>query len=237
MRDTAYYDAESKQYSSKRYPEVPSSYIQSFYLRRLAIARSIIAETIHGSGLSLVEIGCADGVVTNALYDTFSDVFSGIAGVDISAGMIEVAQAHKGNRNITFGLRDTYAFAPKYDLIVEVGVINYADENEEISFARKIIADTGFYLCSIAGTDSLQSRLKRDERKGFDNFHSYAVYEAKLRERFEIVKIAPVGLFIPYLWRLPALARIIQPIAETIMAPIAPSLFHEKLYLLKPLGR
>jgi len=234
MRDTPYYDAESVQYSSKRYPHVPSSYIHFFYLRRLAIVTSRIRKTIHGSGLKLIEIGCADGVVTYALADAFSNTFSDIAGVDISPKMIEAAEAHKGDRRIEFGLRQSYRFRNPYDLVVEVGVINYADADEEIRSARDLAGENGYYLCSIAGADSLKNRLKHDEEKGFNNFLIYREYEAKLRELFTIEKVIPVGLFIPHVWKMPALARVIQPLCEAIVAPFFPNLFLEKVYLLRP---
>lgn len=234
MRDTPYYDAESVQYSSKRYPQVPSSYIHFFYLRRLAIVTSLIRKTMHGSNLKLIEIGCADGVVTYALADTFAKFFSDISGVDISPKMIEAANAHKGSRKIEFGLRPTYQFRKPYDLVVEVGVINYADAGEEIRSARDLTGENGYYLCSIAGADSLKNRLKHDEEKGFNNFLTYREYEAKLRERFTIEQAIPVGLFIPHIWKVPALARVIQPLCEAISAPFFPNLYLEKVYLLKP---
>ena len=235
MKDTQYYDKESSQYSGKRYPAHPLTYVQSFYLRRLQLLSSLVGKTMRGAGLRLIEIGCADGVVTRALYDRFSDVFSDVAGVDISPKMIEEAKAQAGERNISFGLRDTYTFIGKYDLVVEVGVINYADEEEELRFARRIVGDGGFYLCSIAGTSSLWHRLKPREDKGFNNFRSYAEYEAEIREHFTILTSLPVGLFIPHIWKVPMLARIIQPLVESLLAPLLPNLFHEKLYLLKPL--
>ena len=235
MKDTHYYDKESSQYSGKRYPAHPSTYVQSFYLRRLKLVLSLVGKTVRGGGLRLIEIGCADGVVTRALYDRFSDVFSDIAGVDISPKMIEEAKAQAGERRISFGLRDTYTFIGKYDLVVEVGVINYADEEEELRFARRITGDRGYYLCSIAGTSSLWNRLKPDEDKGFNNFRSYAEYEAAIREHFTILASVPVGLFTPHIWKVPALARIVQPLCESVLSPFFPNLFHEKLYLLKPL--
>ena len=64
--------------------------------------------------------------------------------------MIGAAKAQAGGRDISFGLRDTYTFIGQYDLVVEVGVINYADDREELRFARRIVGDGGYYLCSIA---------------------------------------------------------------------------------------
>lgn len=237
MRDTQYYDRESSRYSEKRYPAVPGSYIQSFYLRRLALSIGLIRQAVHGSGLKLVEIGCADGVVTNALYDEFSGTFNNIAGVDISKAMVEAAAARAGGRHITFSQRDEHVFADTYDLIVEIGVVNYADADAEFRFAREKVSANGYYLCSVAGADSLLHWLKPDEGTGFSNFNSYAKYEAQLRTYFTIVSATPVGLFIPHVWKVPKLARIVQPLCEAVFSRIAPNLYHEKLYLLKPLAR
>ena len=237
MRDTRYYDAESVQYSSKRYPARARSHTQAFYLRRLEIVKDLIRAYVHGTDRSLIEIGCADGVVTYALYDAFPGIFSHVDAVDISPKMIDQALAQRGNRRIAFGLREGFVFRDHYDLAVEVGVINYADDDQEIAFAHRMTAPDGCYLLSIAGSDSLLNRLKPGQADGFNNMRSYAEYEAKLRERFCVVRAVPVGLFIPHVWKVPVLARIIQPIAEFIMAPIVPNLFHEKVYLLKRLAK
>ena len=234
MRDTRYYDSESAHYSGKRYPEVPQTYVQSLFRRRLRIVLSLAASLSRRRCLALLEIGCADGVVTSTLYDEFPDCFARVDAVDISAKMIEAARANAGGRHITFALRDELSYASAYDLVVEVGVINYAREDEELDAARRHTGPNGRFLCSIAGSDSLKNRLKHDEAGGFNNFLTYAEYEKKIRDRFVIERVVPVGLFIPHIWKVPSLARIVQPMLETLLAPVAPNLFHEKVYLLKP---
>jgi hypothetical protein len=53
-----------------------------------------------------------------------------------------------------------------------------------------------------------------------------------MAERFYIVSIKPVGLRVPLIWRIPALGRMIQPVAEAVFV-FMPGLYHEKVYLLK----
>ena len=56
--------------------------------------------------------------------------------------MIGAAKAQAGGRDISFGLRDTYTFIGQYDLVVEVGVINYADDRKS-SASRGASSATG----------------------------------------------------------------------------------------------
>ena len=235
MKDTRYYDQESSRYSQKRYPAKAINYVQSFYLRRLRFTLDWIAREKQGSGMSLIEIGCADGVVINKLYDVFQDRFSDVSAVDISSGMIEAARAHAKDRRITFSLRSEHSYKERYDAIIEIGVINYADAAEELAFARSKMNEHSIYICSIAGTNSLwhKKSMRKGEDVGFNDFRSYAEYEQNIRQHFTIANVMPVGLFIPYIWHMPAVARIVQSVLETLLAPIAPMLFHEKLYLLK----
>jgi len=232
-KDTSYYDAESGIYSAKRYPRVVTTYVQSFYQSRLRTLTSAVRGKVRQGG-TMIELGCADGVVTRALYDLFHNVFSEVVGVDISRGMIERAKEMSSDRNIKFFLREEGCQWSRYDLVVEVGVINYADAERELEFARTIVHPDGVYICSVAGRDSLWHRLKPEDKR-FRNFLLYSEYEELMRKHFFIASTSSVGLFIPHIWKVPAVARIVQPLIELVLRRIAPNLFQEKVYVLRPL--
>ncbi len=232
MKDVNFYDKESGTYSDKRYPKIVSSYNQFFFTERLRLVLKMLDKNIsEKKNLSLLEIGCADGIVIEKIYENFRNVFSSIAGIDISPEMIRVALEKYSGKPFTFKIRSDFSDALPKDVVVEIGVINYADISSEFRFAYDYMKTDSIYIISLAGTNSLWNRIKKGD-KGFNNFLSYQEYEKEIRKNFDILSTSSVGLFIPLIWKLPALARIIQPI-ETVFRPILPNCFHEKIYLLK----
>jgi SAM-dependent methyltransferase len=232
-KDIAYYDAESGQYSKKRYPERAATYVQSFFLRRLALLTGLVCEYACARPVSLLEIGCADGVILRKLFAALPEAFSSMEGVDISPRMVEAARKLSEGLPMTFAARTENI--PPRDLVIEIGVLNYVpDFEQDIARLYDSVVLGGRAIISIAGTGSLWHRLKRTG-EDFAHFLPYRTYEAALRKRFAIIASEPVGLFIPYLWRLPGIARFIQPTVERMLALVAPGLFHEKVYVLVPL--
>lgn len=235
IKDTKFYDKASASYSADRYPAVARSYTQFFFKRRLSLVIGVIERLRKepAKGLSVFEVGCADGVVLREIYDAFKSDFASFLGVDLSPKMIEVASRENSDTNIVFKTRDEHSDAKRQDLVVEVGVINYVPNVErEIAYAHSMLKDGGRYICSLAGNDSFWNKIKPGE-KGFNNFLSYEEYEEMLKGYFVIEKKIPVGFFVPLLWRAPAVARVVQPVVEEILRPFAPNLFHENIYLAK----
>jgi len=235
LKDTEFYNAVSSSYSLSRYPADPQSYTQFFFKKRLSVMIDFLrcSQEFMGTGFSVLEIGCADGIVLRKLHDFFRGKFSEYIGIDISPKMVEVAVREHSDAPILFKTRETYADTKKHDLVIEVGVLNYVSSVEhEYKYVHRILKDTGVYICSLAGTNSLWNRSKSGD-KGYSNFLSYEEYQRLLQKYFTIEKEIPVGLFVPLLWRVPLLARIVQPVIEVILKPIAPDLFHEKVYILK----
>lgn len=233
MKDTDFYDKESSTYSDKRYPKKPATYAQFFFTERLKETLDILARHIGTRrNISFLDIGCADGFVLERIYNRFPDSFSRIVGIDVSPEMISAARKAYSAAPFIFSLRKDFVVKDLEYLIVETGVINYADFSEEVDFAHRLLKDNGLYLISLAGTDSLWNKIKK-EGAGFRNFLSYEEYEKGIKERFDILETVPVGLFIPLAWKIPALGRAVTAVCETILRPIAPNLFHEKTYLLR----
>lgn len=233
-KDTGFYDAESARYSARRYPAVPRTYVQSFFLRRLSLLVSLVRSLAVKRTLSVLEVGCADGIILRSLRDSLPDAFSSMLGVDISSQMVETARALNGDRPIRYVLRGE-GQTRTFNLVIEVGVLNYiADLDGELSSLRAAVAPEGRAIVSLAGAGSLWHRLKSEDA-GLAHCESYRHYEALLKERFDIIATRPVGLFVPHLWKVSALGRALQPLLEWLFAPLVPAWFHEKLYVLRPL--
>ncbi|MDE1925197.1 MAG: class I SAM-dependent methyltransferase [Patescibacteria group bacterium] len=233
-KDTEFYNTISSRYSADRYPTVAHSYTQFFFKKRLSLIIDCIRQLTKETDkhLSILEIGCADGVVLREIYETFGNRFSSLVGVDISPKMIEAASAKHRDAPLVFKVRDEYYDAKRYDLVIEVGVLNYTDWESDLRFAREHLSQGGHYLCSLAGTRSLHA-LAKGGGEYFKNHLSYREYEEGMRERFTVIRALPVGFFVPLIWRFPALAGPIQAVAESIGSRLAPDLAHEKIYLLR----
>jgi SAM-dependent methyltransferase len=230
MKDTAFYNNEASIYSAKRYPQKPVTFTQFFFKERLQKALGLVGAFLHAKqSATLLEIGCADGVVARALWERFPAALARIDAVDISPGMIEAAAQKNADTPIRFSVRDTAPLLDKYDLIIETGVLNYTDTATDFAEAAQRLTPDGEYICSIAGSSSAQQGLKGDSQ--YLHLYSYKIYEAELQKYFTIACTVPVGLFVPLLWKLPALARILQPVAELVLK-IAPNLALEKIYVL-----
>jgi len=233
IKDVQFYNAESSKYSKKRYPKVTLTYTQFFFKKRLEIILRKMSPLIQNKkNISILEIGCADGIVVRNLRSFFPDTFSKLVGIDTSPGMINVAKTNEANTGINFFIRSDFESLQKFDFIFEIGVINYADLDTEIKFGAENLKNDGYFVCTVAATSSLSNIFKRNPHE-YNNFLSYGSYEKSFRKFFDIEKSFPVGLFIPFLWRMPLLAGFLQPFVEIILRPLVPNIFHEKIYILK----
>ncbi|MBI3631993.1 MAG: class I SAM-dependent methyltransferase [Candidatus Vogelbacteria bacterium] len=232
IKDKNFYNKESPYYSVKRYPNVASNYIQYFFKKRLGIVLGEIQRRLRGrSGLRLLEVGCADGIVLRKVFEQMSSMFSEMIGMDISEGMIEEAINTTTIGKIKYFIRGEESVGSKYDLILEIGVANYADINEELKYARNNLSQDGLYILSLAGSGSVNGYFSNGD--GYNNFFPYSEYEAKIKDQFAILKIIPVGFYIPIIWKMPCVARVIQIFVDYIFSSLFANLFHEKVYILK----
>jgi len=232
MKDTSFYNAESTAYSAKRYPARAMTFTQYFFKERLARVNGVVqtyART-RGTPARLLEIGCADGVVVRALWQKMPHAFSAIDAVDLSPDMVATAAQNNADTPIRFMVRENASLTPPYDVVLEVGVLNYTDLEADLRDAARLLDAHGIYLCSVAGASSLQNKIKGSS--GYKHLLGYAQYEQELRRYFTIRHAVPVGIFVPLLWRLPALARIVQPWVEWA-GRISPNWALEKIYVLE----
>lgn len=236
MKDTNFYNAESGIYADKRYPAKTTDYIHYFFKKRLAIVLSLVEKySVDKRNLKLLEIGCADGVVLRKIEERFGDKFSELQGIDLSPQMIESAKKNgTENSKIKYSVRgDSEDANSDFDVVIEIGVANYTDFLAELKFVQQRLNRDGYYILSVAGSDALAVKLGKARKEDFNNLLSYANYEKMIAEHFNIIKIVPCSFWLPKLWKLPALAKIIQPFLDCFLSFLIPNLFHEKVYLLK----
>ncbi len=236
IKNTKYYDRESLEYSAKRYPRVNSDYNHFFFKRRLDLLCDLVRGLSNNTSniiSNVLEIGCADGVVVRKLLSDFGFI-TNFTGIDISMEMIDSANRLNSNKKCKFYLRDSFKFNQKFDLVIEVGVLNLVPLEAEIEFAYDAMDSVGYYICSLANINSLRSKIKFScNYDGFNNLLTFHEYEKILSSKFVIEKEIPYGLFIPFIWKIPVVARFVQPLAEWLLGRLAVNLFHEKIYLLK----
>lgn len=231
MKDSTFYNTESGTYSSKRYPKTAHTFTQFFFKERLCLTLHLLQKYLpKNETASLLEIGCADGVVVRAIYDRFSTAFTRIDAVDAAPQMIEVAKAHHAETSITFAVRNNTVPLETHTVIIEIGVLNYTALEAELAAVARALAPGGVYLCSLVDMSSLQNTLIGKD--GFMHIQSQSEYKKQLYKYFNILQTVPVGFFVPWLWKLPAVAHVVQPVIEQIGRTLAPNLAHEKIYVL-----
>jgi SAM-dependent methyltransferase len=229
-KDKDFYNKESSFYSSKRYPLVPSNYAQFFFKRRLKYVLKYLVDIFkEKDGLNILEIGCADGIVLRSIFERFGKKLSDIIGIDNAEKMIEEAKLNTKEIKIEFFIRGE---EPKkgFDVILELGVINYSDFDNDLEYAKERLKKDGIYILSVAGKGSINSYFGKGD--GYNNFLSYKEYEEKIKKIFNIEKIIPCGVYSPFVWRISTVGRFVQNILEKLFF-LFPNLYHEKIYILR----
>lgn len=231
MKDTTFFNAESQSYSSKRYPARARTFTQYFFKERLAQTMRVLAPVFVTPSRHVLELGCADGIVAARIHERFAPSISVFDATDIAPEMITAARTLFPDAGVQFAVRTETAISGKYDAIVEVGVLNYTDLEPELIAVRDALAPGGRYVCSIAGSSSLQARLKG--AAGYRHILRYNEYERLFSKYFAIKDRRAVGFFIPYLWKIPVLGRILQPVFEVIGRIMYPRFALEYIYVLE----
>ncbi len=227
-----FYNQESQKYSSKRYPEIASSYYQYLFTKRreifLAFVNAILPKL--GGNPSLLEVGCADGIILKSIETRFPNSFTSIVGMDISPKMIETAKANNKNDKISFKLKHELQEGA-YDIVVELGV--RAPIEDQLSYAQQHLKPGGYFIYSLIGRKSSYANLKLDDASK-KLLKSYAAYEETISKyNFAITDLSAYGLFVPKLWKFPTIARVPQSFLDFIFRKITPELFHEQIYVLR----
>lgn len=230
------YDNASESYSESRYFGRVDSYIKYLFATRQARIIDFF-RLIYGRQeiLSVFEVGCADGALFRRLQDVFPDKLSRLAGVDISQKMLDVARRETaGVLTPDFYLRGREPEDPdkRYDVVVETGV-HIENLESELAYIQSHLVKQGYTVISLASSKSLFTRFKLTDKAYVRDYLSYKRYREMLEKHFKILGSKSYCLFIPKLWAIPILARLLQPALDHLLAPFVPELFHEKLYLLR----
>lgn len=228
-----FYNKESSTYSSKRYTEKPKGYSHYIFGTRKKFLLDFLNEGFKSlpDKLDILDIGCADGVMFRLLEDKFPGKFKKLVGVDISPKMIEEAKKQNGNPNTFFCLRDE-APEDKFDVVTELGVHPH-DFSAELSYVEKHLKPGGLFIYTLTSSDSIYVHLKIKDAPYVKDYKKYYEYEEELSGRFNVQNSKAYALFVPKLWSLPVLARIMQPMIDKLFQHITPNLFHEKIYVLR----
>lgn len=231
LKDKNFYNQESRRYSSKRYPEETLTYVQYFFKKRLVLVLGVLEKSFrHQSGLELLEIGCADGVVLREINKKLPETFAHLVGVDTAEDMISEAKLISYEDNIEYFVRGQETAEQKFACVLEIGVANYGDIEEELIKAHQKLKNDGLFVLSLAGRNSFNAYFGKGS--GYNNFFSYQEYEKLIVKYFVVKEIIPVGLYLPIMWRCYRLARPTQKILEKLFR-FWPNFYHEKIYVLK----
>ena len=233
-RGDEYYDDEASIYSAKRYPRVVTNYIQFLFTHRRDILLATIKQVIRSTPTprTLFEMGCADGVLLRAVEQRYPQAFTQMLGVDVSEPMVREAIALTQDPTITYKVRSVVAETGSYTCALEIGVAALVlDTKGELKILADQLVPGGYLICSIAGRNSIAA-VRGGTAAQRALLKSYSHYEADMRTLFTIEETRSCGIDIPFLWRFPAVGRLLQPLFETL-GSLSPGLAHERIYLLK----
>lgn len=233
-RTDDYYDEEASVYSAKRYPKVPVNYVQFLFTHRREVMFKLLGAVLAGSTppRTLLEIGTADGVLLRSIAKRLPDAFVKMLGSDLSHEMVAAAQELTHSPYISYIQRDSLPAGGDFTCVLEIGVGALAvDMQNELARAAAHLAPGGYFICAYAGGNSIATHWG-STAADISQLQPYKVYEAAMRKHFSIERKVPYGIYVPLLWKVPVLARLLQPVAE-LLGQLAPSLAHEQLYLLK----
>lgn len=234
-RTDDYYDEEARVYSAKRYPKRIQNYTHFLFTRRRTLALKLLARAIAGTKepRTLLEVGCADGILLRSIAAVYPNAFVHMLGVDVAEPMIEVARKITKESGIEYKMRDELSHTGANSLVLEIGVAALVfDTQGELQIIANQLAPGGYLLCSFSGSTSLAQKFARGSAGDSSVLRPYSFYEKVMCEHFTQIASASYGFYVPLLWKLPVLARLLQPVAE-VFSRVFPSLAHERLYLLK----
>jgi hypothetical protein len=89
--DKDFYNYESEQYSRKRYEGITESYGQFLFKNRRKIVLDLLSKVIGDKqDLLLLDIACADGVISKAIDNSFPNTFSKFVGTEMDFLMMRI---------------------------------------------------------------------------------------------------------------------------------------------------
>ena len=239
---SAYYTQESSQYSQKRYEGKLVSYPQYIFRTRLGIVEKIFAPLVLGlkeqGGVSLFDIGCADGSVVRRLDQITQKALVQIDAVDIAPGMVEQARKQTIDTRFNYFLRGDEAQDKKYEIVTELGVY-VGDLESEFEHVSNKLKSGGYFIYGVAAKYSIEARVRKLRQEGVDFLDTYPtirhIKKVAINAGFSIESAYSYGIFVPKLWGIPAIAPFMQKIIDTCFnwIPGTRGLFHETVFVFK----
>lgn len=228
-----FYDKESSVYTTKRYPKVTQSYIQYLFKKRMSLFLDMLdgALSVLPEHPTMLEIGCADGIVFKAIEEKFPGKFKKLVGIDVSPQMITEAEKNNNNNRAKFYMRDDLP-EEKFDVVIELGVHPF-NLDTELSYVIEHLNSNSFFFYSVVSSDSFYLKIKHSDAYYIKDYRRYEEYESVFLKYFSVKTSALYGFFIPKLWAWPVLARKVQPVFDDLFWHFVPNLFHEKIYALR----
>ena len=85
----------------------------------------IIDKIGNNKNLSILDVGCGGGLVTESLYGAG---FTNITGIDLAPNSIEIAKQHAGDKKIIYKNIDIADVKEKFDVILCLEVLEHIDD-------------------------------------------------------------------------------------------------------------
>ena len=212
-RADTYYDEEASVYSQKRYPARAQNYVHFLFTRRRALLLGMLAKAIAGTKepRTLLEVGCADGVLLRSIAAAYPNAFAHMLGIDVAEPMIAMARKMTTEPGIEYKMRDELPHTGAFSVVLEIGVAALVhDTAGELGILGNQLESGGYLLCSFGAKSSIAARMEKGAGRRSE-LKTYAEYEAAMHKHFTVVKKIPYGIYVPLLWKVPALARVLQP--------------------------
>jgi len=141
---------------------------------------------INKSKPSVLEIGCGDGRDANEIIK-YTDKYLGI---DISASMIELAQAHVAEAAFEIADVETYTFPVGLDIIFSFASLLHSDKDAVTDILHRAYSNlnqNGIFFISLK-RENYQSKVKEDEF-GTRTFYFYQPTDIKgiLDNKYKVI--------------------------------------------------
>jgi ubiquinone/menaquinone biosynthesis C-methylase UbiE len=160
-----FFDEDSRQYLSERYPSAPKNLDQFSYLIRKQYVLEML-DRIPGKG-RILDIGCGPAVYTRDLVNRGWQV----CGVDLSSGMLKTAAtaaAGYGGKPVRFAAAQATELPfldASFDAVMCIGVVSYVDSVPALlKDVRRVLRPQGeavFQISNVLSISEIDLKLRR----------------------------------------------------------------------------
>lgn len=115
------------------------------------LAREVLQNHIFSNNEKVLDIGCGDGTISSFVAKE-KVPYGSVMGIDASSSMIEWAQMHHHEKNVTFEIAkaETFNFDNLFDLIISFSCLHWIDDQQIVwNNIRKHLKIGGLALVSL----------------------------------------------------------------------------------------